>query len=295
MKNTNNKTFNLAQNLTNQIIEQLEKGTVPWQKEWSTGVAYNYISNKAYSTLNQMFLIPGAYLTFNQVKNLGGSLKKGAKSSLVVFFSFFDKKELGKDSKTGEEKETIKKRAMLKYYRVFHQSNIEGIEFKEPDVVLFQNSEIEDAQTIVDSYFSNSNCSLDVCLSQRAYYNSSTDEVVMPCLDQFTSSESFYSILFHEMTHSTGHVSRLSRNLGNKFGSKLYAKEELVAEIGAAMLNSVSGISNEKLFNNSVAYIDGWIKALQNDYNLIVHASSRAEKAVNYILSHMTSDKNIAA
>ena len=290
----NKKPFNLSKILTNQIIEQLDKGTVPWQKEWSGGAAYNYISKKAYSTLNQMFLLPGAYLTFNQVKSLGGNIKKGAKSSAVTFFSFFEKKELEKDSKSKDDKEVVKKRVVMKYYNVFHQSEIEGIKFEEPNISLFSNSEIEDAQLVVDDYFSNYNCKLDVCISDKAYYSPSLDEVTMPCLDQFESSESYYATLFHEMTHSTGHESRLSRDMTGKSDSKSYAKEELVAEIGACMLNSLVGISNDKLFNNSVAYIGGWIKALQNDHSLIIYASARAEKAVNLIIDYTNEKQDVA-
>ncbi|WP_150467589.1 ArdC family protein [Francisella sp. SYW-9] len=291
-----NNIFNLAEELTNQIITQLESGIVPWQKEWVGTPAYNYITGKTYSTLNQMFLKGGAYLTFKQVSQLGGKVKSKAKSSMVAFFSFYDKKETVTNLKTNEDEEITITKACLKYYRVFHQSDIENIEFEDKDISLFDNSKIEDAETLVNNYFNNTSCTLDICFgSDKAFYSPSHDEVVIPDISQFKSSESYYATLFHEMTHSTGHISRLNRNMASKFGSKSYAKEELVAEIGSAMLNSMVGISSQKLFDNSVAYIDGWIKSLKNDHNLIVHASARAEKAVNLILSQNTSKIKTAA
>lgn len=288
-------TFNLAQELTNQIISQLESSVVPWQKEWDGTPAYNYVTGNAYSTLNQMFLKGGAYLTFRQVKQLNGKIRSKAKSSMVAFFSFYDKKETVTNLKTNEDEEITTTKACLKYYRVFHQSNIENIEFEDKNISLFDNSKIEEAETLVNNYFNNSDCTLDICFgSNRAFYSSSHDELVMPDISQFKSSASYYATLFHEMTHSTGHISRLNRNMACKFGSKNYAKEELVAEIGACMLNSLVGISNDKLFNNSVAYIGGWIKALQNDHSLIIHASARAEKAVNLIIDY-TNEKQAVA
>ena len=107
----------------------------------------------------------------------------------------------------------------------------------------------------------------------------------MPDLAQFSSSEAYYGVLFHEMTHSTGSVSRLNRNMTGKFGSKNYAKEELVAEIGSAILNSIVGIDTKALFTNNVAYINNWINALKNDHNLIIYAACKAEKAINLILA----------
>lgn len=288
MKNT--KRISPATIVTNQILDQLKEGTVSWHKEWNGVLAYNYVTGKAYSTLNQLSLKGGAYLTFNQVKTLGGKVKKGAKSATVCFFTFFDKTENVEmtNLKTGEteKKEMVKTKSCLKYYRVFHQSSIEGIEFKEKKITLYDNSEIKDAQVVVDNYLNESGISLDISFgSNRAYYNSSSDEIVMPNMAQFPSSEAYYGTLFHEMTHSTGHVSRLGRNITSKFGSKNYAKEELVAEIGSAILNSMVGIDTQALFANNVAYINNWISALENDHNLIIYAACKAEKAVNLILA----------
>ena len=294
------KKVSTATIVTNQILDQLKDGNVSWHKEWNGVPAYNYVSGKAYSALNQLSLKGGAYLTFNQVKTLGGKVKKGAKSGIICFFTFFDKTEDVQmtDLKTGktEKKEMVETKSCLKYFRVFHQSSIEGIEFEEKEITLYDNnSEIKDAQSVVDNYLNESGVSLDISFgSNKAYYSPSRDEIVMPDIKQFSSSEAYYGTLFHEMTHSTGGVSRLNRNMTGKFGSKNYAKEELVAEIGSAILNSIAGIDTKALFTNNVAYINNWISALENDHNLIIYAACKAEKAINLILEKDI-DNSIAA
>ena len=291
MKNTYKKTkTNVATTITNQIIEKLKSGTISWHKDWNGVPAYNYISGKAYSGINRMMLDGGAYLSYKQVVELGGNVKKGAKSSQVVFFKVYEKttKDVEmKDLKTGntEIKDMTEQKSCLRYSNVFHQSQIDGIVFKDKVISLYDNSEIENAQQIVDTYFATSGAKFNTTYgSDKAYYSPSSDRVVMPDMRQFSSSEAYYGTLFHEMTHSTGHESRLKRDMTGKFGSKSYAREELIAEIGAAILNSMSGINNEALFANNVAYIQNWISALENDHNLIIFAASRAEKAVGFII-----------
>ena len=122
-------------------------------------------------------------------------------------------------------------------------------------------------------------------VSDKAYYRPSTDTVVVPEIGQFKEVSEYYSTLFHELTHSTGHSSRLNRITAPAFfGSEEYSKEELVAEIGAATLVNMAGLETPKSFKNSAAYIQGWSKALKENKKMIVEASGKANKAVNYIL-----------
>lgn len=122
-------------------------------------------------------------------------------------------------------------------------------------------------------------------VSDSAYYRPSTDTVVIPEIGQFAEIAEYYSTLFHELTHSTGHKTRLNRLTATAhFGNEEYSKEELVAEIGAATLVNIAGIETSKSFNNSAAYIEGWSRALRENKKMIVEASSKANKAVNYIL-----------
>ncbi|MBR3379284.1 MAG: hypothetical protein IKG72_04010 [Bacillus sp. (in: Bacteria)] len=126
---------------------------------------------------------------------------------------------------------------------------------------------------------------LKVVHGDKACYSPTTDTVTMPMPEQFKNNEEYYSTLFHELTHSTGHQKRLNRITKNAaFGDESYSAEELVAEIGSASILATLGIENDKTIRNSTAYIQNWLKALRNDKHLIITASARAEKAIKLIL-----------
>ena len=273
--------------VTNRIIEELEKGNIPWQRPWSTAGRYamSHSTKKPYSLLNQMLLRPGEYLTFEECKREGGKVKKGEKGNFVVSWAKIKKVETDEE---GNERTTIIPR--LKYYYVFEVSQCEGIErncTEEPKT--YGNTPVESAENIITAYIERETVTFTATDSNRAYYSPSEDAVVVPDLKYFEAVEEYYSTSFHELTHSTMHQDRCNRaeeRKGKKvaFGSEEYSKEELVAEIGAATLVNMIGLESDKSFKNSVSYIQSWIGKLKNDKNLIVSASSRAEKAVNYIL-----------
>ena len=273
--------------VTNRIIEELEKGNIPWQRPWSTAGRYamSHSTKKPYSLLNQMLLRPGEYLTFEECKREGGKVKKGEKGNFVVSWAKIKKVETDEE---GNERTTIIPR--LKYYYVFEVSQCEGIErncTEEPKT--YGNTPVESADNIITAYINRETVTFTATDSNRAYYSPSEDAVVVPDLKYFEAVEEYYSTSFHELTHSTMHQDRCNRaeeRKGKKvaFGSEEYSKEELVAEIGAATLVNMIGLESDKSFKNSVSYIQSWIGKLKNDKNLIVSASSRAEKAVNYIL-----------
>ena len=273
--------------VTNRIIEELEKGNIPWQRPWSTAGRYamSHSTKKPYSLLNQMLLRPGEYLTFEECKREGGKVKKGEKGNFVVSWAKIKKVETDEE---GNERTTIIPR--LKYYYVFEVSQCEGIErncTEEPKT--YGNTPVESAENIITAYIERETVTFTATDSNRAYYSPSDDAVVVPDLKYFEAVEEYYSTSFHELTHSTMHQDRCNRaeeRKGKKvaFGSEEYSKEELVAEIGAATLVNMIGLESDKSFKNSVSYIQSWIGKLKNDKNLIVSASSRAEKAVNYIL-----------
>lgn len=274
--------FDIYQVVTDRIIEKMESGNFSWIKGWSGSLngAFNRVSKKPYSFLNQMLLKhDGEYATFKQWKELGGRIKKGEKAEMVVFWSFIEKKE---KEENGNEK--IISFPILRYYSVFHISQVEGVEPLKTE--LKKNETILNAEQIVKNYIDREKIKIINHDLNKACYSPIHDFINMPKLEQFTSSNEYYSTLFHEMTHSTGHCSRLNRGLEKTagFGFEEYSKEELVAEIGSAYLCEVANISTEKTLNNSVAYLQSWIKALKNDKKLIVSASGQAEKAVNFIL-----------
>ena len=289
---------NVYQMVTDKIVEQLENGIVPWQCPWTggdlNGGAINYVSRKPYSLLNQMLLgREGEWLTFKQVKDLGGSVKKGAKAGMVVFFTMVSSSSKKVTDENGEETEVISvkeyQRPILKYYHVFHINDCEGINSKISKVKGDDTLKpIERAEEVINNYVSREKTLKfqNDKPSSQAYY--SKDEVVVPMLSQYDVVEEYYSTTFHELTHSTMTKERCNRKENDKkaaFGGEDYSREELVAELGSAMLCNATGIESEKAFKNSVAYIKGWLKSLKDDVNMIVWASSRAEKAAKYILN----------
>lgn len=270
--------------ITDRIIEQLENGVVAWQKPW-TGVhdgAYNRISNKPYSLLNQMLLSKtGEYASFKQWTELGGHIKKGEKAEIVTFWKI---QPIEEENEDGEK--VIKQIPLLRYYNVFHISQVEGVEPKSIDLNELQP--IEEAERIKTEYMQREHIKILEKVTDKAFYSPSLDYIQVPCKEQYQNIEEFYSTLFHEMTHSTGHKVRLDREDVKDcmyFGSENYSKEELCAELGSAFLINKLGIASSKSFTNSTAYIQSWLRVLKNDKKFIISASSRAEKAVKYILN----------
>jgi antirestriction protein ArdC len=270
--------------VTNKIIEQLENGTAPWRKPWKCQMPVNLVSGKAYRGINPFLLASAGYgsrywLTFNQANKLGGFIRKGEKSSIVTFWNIGEEKII-RNADTGAERKS--KPILLRYYAVFNVEQTEGI----ADKLGLGNAgprvpSIEGCEAIV-SGMPNAPAMVQ---DARAWYRPSTDTVGMPSRSLFHSSEEYYSTLFHELTHSTGHSSRVGRE-GieelNTFGSESYSKEELIAEMGAAMLCGVTGIAPATL-QNSAAYLKHWIQVLKGDSKLLVSAASQAQKAADFI------------
>lgn len=268
--------------VTDRIIKQLEQGVIPWQKPWiASGAAISHSTGKPYSLLNQILLTrPGEYATFKQISEEGGRVKKGAKSSMVVFWKWIEQED---EDNPGE----MKKIPFLRYYNVFHIDQTEGIKPKHMRPLPNVAQPDEAAEAIAHDYLTRSGVRLIHEEGNRAFYRPSTDSITLPLLAQFKDTAEYYSTLFHEMTHSTGHSSRLDRlTKVAAFGSEDYSKEELVAEIGAAALVNHAGLETSSSFRNSAAYVQSWLKALQNDKRLIVSAAGQAEKACSLILNN---------
>ena len=268
--------------VTDRIIAQMEQGVIPWQKPWvSNGKAVSHATGKSYSLLNQMLLgRPGEYLTFKQCQAAGGKVKKGEKAQLVVFWKWIEQE----DEETGETKEV----PFLRYYNVFHIDQCEGITAKYTQESTFPDgaSTVEYAQDIIYDYLGREAVKLNHQEGDRAFYRPTTDEIVLPIRKQFVSTAEYYSTLFHELAHSTGHPSRLNRlDKIAAFGSDVYSKEELVAEIGAAALVNHCGLETSTSLRNNAAYIQNWLSVLKGDKRFIVSAAGKAEKAVNLILN----------
>ena len=261
--------------VTQRIIEQMEEGVVPWRKPWVNGLAKNWLTQKPYRGINTMILEPGEYATFKQIQKAGGKVKKGSKGSIVVFWKWL----LKEDEETGEEK----KIPFLRYYKVFDvKTQVEGLELKEEHQE-FEHDPIEEAENIVTKYEDKPEIHYK---SGRAVYSPTLDYISVPPMKDYPNVNEYYSTLFHEMAHSTGHKSRLDRDNMHKvvaFGSEDYSKEELVAELSAAMLCGVAGIDNSTL-PQSASYLQSWLNKLKDDKRLLVSAAAKAQKASDYIL-----------
>ena len=265
--------------ITDRMIAEMEQGIIPWKKPWmASGLAVSHTTGKPYSLLNQMLLgRAGEYLTFKQVQTEGGYVRKGEKASLVVFWKFIEQE----DEETGENKQV----PFLRYYNVFHVDQCEGIRAKYARELTESANPDETAESLINAYIAREGVKLEHQEGNRAYYAPATDTVVLPLMKQFAESAEYYSTAFHELTHSTGHFSRLARiDSPAAFGSESYSKEELIAELGASALVHHCGLETPSSFRNNTAYIQNWLQVLKNDKRFIVSAAGKAEKAVNLIL-----------
>lgn len=301
-KSTADVTQSICEQVTQKLVNMMEQGINPWRKPWShctEDVAVSHTNGKPYSLLNQILLgfRSGEYLTFNQVKKEGGTVKKGAKSEVIVFWQCGGLKKVEKtedteepdkvDDADSESKWVAWHNPILKYYRVFHIDDTEGIQVKyphkEPETI-FSITPIEKAEKTANDYCNLSGVRLMVQKSNSAYYRPATDSVIVPLREQFSDVSDFYSTLFHELMHSTGHSKRLNRFEGGvHMASEKYSREELVAEIGAAACLSRLGIDKQETDENSAAYLKSWARFISNDPRAFIIAAGKAEKAVSLI------------
>ena len=265
--------------VTERILSELSKGVVPWKRSWGgVGFPVNRASGKPYRGVNSLLLPPGEYLTFKQARDLGGSIKKGEAPFMVVFYRMIDRQEEETERRTGNSEDAIKRIPLLRYYRVYEIGQCDGIDRRYSALRRTEAERIEAAEAIRQRY---SDPPAVVEKGMRACYSPILDLVMTPPIENFHSDEEYYSTLFHELVHSTGHPKRLNRKFG-AFGNDAYSFEELVAEIGGAMLCGMSGIV-ESTIENSAAYIRSWSKRLRQDDTLIVKAASAAQKAADLV------------
>ena len=261
--------------MTEKLISKIENGeTTQWIKPWKTGTPKNYVTGKHYSGANILFLWEEAeaqnfetneWLTFNQIKKLGESVKKGEKSTPVFFFKPYEIEE--ENEETGEViKKTI---PILKVYNVFNVSQT---------TINIETKEIEKTPEI-EEFIANTNAVIKPAL--EAYYQPKKDFIGIPNIDKFISEEHYYSTLLHELSHWTGHPTRLNRDQSGKFGTEDYAFEELVAETASCFLNAELGIDWEKMQHTE--YLKSWIQAIKNDPKILWKAASQAQKVVDFL------------
>jgi len=284
--------------ITDTVIEQMENLGSDWIKSWSTNAMsghHNVISKKAYQGTNTFLTAISSFKngfqsnqwgTYRQWQSKGYSVKKGSKGTDIIFF---DKIKI-------EDKETEQERfvPILKGFSIFNADQIEDYWSGSaiPEKPTFKHEQTEQLVTNSKAIIKHG--------GSRAFYTSEADFIQMPHktdfqdIDGSTAMENYYSTLLHELTHWTGHTSRLDRKLANKFGSNAYAFEELVAEIGSVFLTAMLGIEKQPQPNHA-KYLNGWLEVLKQDKRAMVKAFGLAQKASDYILAYQDSNQLQAA
>lgn len=277
--------------VTNRIIELLEAGTIPWQKPWNdSGIPMNLLSKRAYRGINLWLLLSCNYehnlfLTWDQLKSIGASVKQGEHGHIVVFWKPLKKK--------GEPVQDDKQKSipMLRYYKVFNVAQCRDIpEHLVPKVdPAAKVDPILECEAILNNM---PDMPAFTFQGKQAYYDIERDEIVLPKMKSFKSSEGYYSTVYHELVHATGAEKRLNRKTLTDmvpFGTESYAMEELVAEMGSAYLCRFSGILPNQI-KNTVAYLDNWLGVFKKDKRFIVTAAGQAQKAADFILGRKDND-----
>lgn len=266
---------NIAQTITDNVIKSLESGVAPWVKPWhNRGVdaPFNPVSKRYYNGINfiQLSMMPSStdyWVTYKQAQSVGAQVRKGSVGVPVIYFSPLEVK----DQVTDE----VKKIPMLKTYTVFNADQVDGLELPAP-AERNMNETIRSCEDFIQAQRARIQFG-----GNRAFYTRRDDYIQLPGLDQFNSSQDYYATMLHELSHWTGHESRLNREFGKRFGDQAYAFEELVAELGSAMLCAHLKLDGQLQHTN---YIANWLEVLKNDPKNILKAGALAQKILDYTI-----------
>jgi antirestriction protein ArdC len=280
--------------ITNRIVDALERGEAPvWQKPWKagTGRPRSMSTGKPYRGVNVILTAMTAmeegysspfWATYRQIAEQGGQVRAGEHGTQILLFKDREVTEL--DPSTGEA--VTKRIPLARAFAVFNACQADGLPEKyypQPGQVV---DEISEPQEVLDAYL-REGPKLQYVAGDGAHYSPKADTITLPQRSQFRSAEQYYAVAFHEAGHSSGHQSRLNRE-GiadfDHFGTERYSREELVAQLSSAMLSAETGIANEELETNDVAYLQSWAQVLRDDPKMIVTAASQAQKAADLIM-----------
>ena len=276
--------------ITQQIVTQLEHGTVPWRRPWkSRGVPRNLLSLKPYRGINVWLLLSHPYtspywLTFKQAQEIGGTVRKDEKGTTVVFWKFADEQRNDESNRQSSRSSTA---PLVRTYTVFNAEQC-TLPASLTARIAAAMGEMPEPITACEQVIANMPHGPAIAHGgDRAYYSPLCDTVCLPHPSQFLAAEEYYATVYHELVHSTGAATRLARPIvvdATAFASHERSKEELVAEFGAAFLCGSCGIA-PKTVENSAAYIAHWIAQLRHDKTLLIRAASHAQRAVDFILN----------
>lgn len=290
-------SVDVNQIITDRVVEMLEAGIVPWRKPWKPGAAHRSVLGHVYRGVNVFLLEMESqakgyaspfWITYHQAQEWGGTVRKGEKSVIVLFW----KRIKVKDKSTGEDKFIPFER----YRRVFNVEQTEGVKLPasvanwEPPAAV---EGLAAAERIITDYTYNGGPMFIESATNPAFYIPSHDSITVPMKSRFASLPEFYSTAYHEIGHSTGHASRLNRFTDTTFGGHAYGLEELAAEMTATMLCGEAGISDPRMQENSVAYIAGWLHNIREDPRCLVRAAGQAQKAADLVLGRTFEDAEV--
>lgn len=271
--------------VTADIIAELERGTVPWVRPWSTAaepLPRNVVSQQHYRGINLLVLsmqsfahgyASNQWLTFRQALKLGGCVRKGEKATAIVYY-----RPLERDPET--ETQDPPRRAVVRTSAVFNLEQVAGLDHLSENQTVTECVWKADEQA--ESILQRSGAV--IChQGWRAYYAPTRDQIYLPVKSSFENRDGYYSTALHELVHWSGHRSRLNRALNRRFGSESYAAEELIAEVGAAFLCAHCRIDATL---QHAAYIESWLRVLRQDTRAIFTAAAQAQKAADFLLAN---------
>ena len=278
--------------ISDRVIAALESGTAPWHKAWSSsggGLPRSLSTGKAYRGINVFLLALTDYTnpfwgTYKAIAEKGGQVRKGEHGTQIIFWKRFPKDVVNPETGQTEHKSFM----VAKAFTVFNAEQADGLADKFYPAPLEGTENVQEhaeASQVAKEYFAREGAPSLSFGGDRAYYRSSVDHIQLPLAADFDSDEDFQDTRFHEMAHSTGHAKRCNRqgiDQIDQIGSEKSGKEELVAEMTAAMLMATCGI--ESTFDNSTAYLASWIKTIRGDNSLVVQAGAQAQRAMDLIL-----------
>ncbi len=279
---------------TARVIAALERGTAPWHRPWKLtgGVPRSMSTRRPYRGVNALLLgmaaQDGGYAspwwgTYRQVQERGGNVRRGEKSTEIYLWKPVTRSH--RDDETGGQDDGRPSSYLLaQSFRVFNSEQCDRLESLTPTAAQ-ETDPIASCDAIVASYVDRDGPKITHG-GDAAAYSPLTDLVRMPRRENFESPEHYYSTLFHELTHSTGHASRLHREgitEGHRFGDADYSREELVAEMGAAMLCALAGIDNAAVLEENAAYLSHWVQVLRGGHRLVISAAAQAQRAADLI------------
>ncbi len=297
------RVLKVRDDMVKTLLAHIEKNPTDWQSGWNNiaaGAPYNGKTSTAYRGLNALYLaFLGAergyndtrWVTFNQAKELGASVKKGEKSAPVIFFEFYDRKtkkafdnrtvkDMTEEEKTAYLKENVY--AVMKYSSVFNAEQCHN--FPERKEIAMSEEERANQNAKIETIIANSAAPVRYDGGSRAYYSPGTDSIHLPVIAAFDTMQDYYATALHEIAHSTGHESRLNRDLAGGFGSESYAKEELRAELACVFMQMEQGIQlNGKHITNHASYLNSWLQAAKNDTSVFFKAAADAQKIADYV------------